>query len=71
MNFFSPGLVYWNKCEPSISFHRVDYGRKECDPGLEEAIKTIIFAAPRSESKELQEVLSEGDYVTNFRYEVY
>ena len=46
-------------------------GRKECDPGLEEAVKTIIFAAPRSESKELQEVLSEGDYVTNFRYEVY
>ena len=35
----------------------VDRPRKECDPGLEEAIKTIIFAAPRSESKELQEVL--------------
>ena len=30
--------------------------RKECDPGLEEAVKTIIYAAPRSESKELQEV---------------
>jgi len=31
---------------------------KECDPGLEEAVKTIIYAAPRSESKELQEVRS-------------
>lgn len=30
--------------------------RKECDPGLEEAVNTIIYAAPRSESKELQEV---------------
>jgi vacuolar protein sorting-associated protein IST1 len=35
-------------------FH--DRNRKECDPGLEEAVKTIIYAAPRSESKELQEV---------------
>ena len=30
--------------------------RKDCDPGLEEAVKTLIYAAPRSESKELQEV---------------
>jgi vacuolar protein sorting-associated protein IST1 len=34
--------------------------RKECDPGLEEAVKTIIYAAPRSESKELQEVHRRG-----------
>lgn len=36
--------------------HKSNDYRKECDPGLEEAIKTIIYAAPRSESKELQEV---------------
>ncbi|PWW74557.1 DUF292-domain-containing protein [Tuber magnatum] len=29
---------------------------KECDPGLEEAVKSIIYAAPRSEIKELQQV---------------
>ena len=28
---------------------------KECDPGLEEAIKSIIYAAPRTEVKELQQ----------------
>lgn len=28
---------------------------KECDPGLEEAIKSIIYAAPRTEIKELQQ----------------
>ena len=27
---------------------------KECDPGLEEAIKSIIYAAPRTDIKELQ-----------------
>lgn len=27
--------------------------RKECDPGLEEAVKTIIYAAPHSDIKEL------------------
>ena len=27
---------------------------KECDPGLEEAIKSIIYAAPRTDVKELQ-----------------
>lgn len=29
---------------------------KECDPGLEEAIKSIIHAAPRTDVKELQQV---------------
>lgn len=28
---------------------------RECDPGLEEAVKSIIYAAPRSEIKELQQ----------------
>ena len=28
---------------------------KECDPGLEEAIKSIIYAAPRTDIKELQQ----------------
>ena len=28
---------------------------KECDPGLEEAVKSIIHAAPRTEIKELQQ----------------
>ena len=28
---------------------------KECDPGLEEAVKSIIHAAPRTEVKELQQ----------------
>ncbi|KAG7004740.1 hypothetical protein G7Y79_00023g053240 [Physcia stellaris] len=28
---------------------------KDCDPGLEEAIKSIIYAAPRTEVKELQQ----------------
>ncbi|KAL2042388.1 hypothetical protein N7G274_004878 [Stereocaulon virgatum] len=28
---------------------------KECDPGLEEAVKSIIYAAPRTEIKELQQ----------------
>lgn len=27
---------------------------KECDPGLEEAVKSIMYAAPRTEVKELQ-----------------
>ncbi|BFZ54984.1 Vacuolar protein sorting-associated protein ist1 [Savitreella phatthalungensis] len=27
---------------------------RECDPGLEEAVKSLIYAAPRSEVKELQ-----------------
>lgn len=30
--------------------------QRECDPGLEEAVKTIIYTAPRSEIKELQQV---------------
>ncbi len=29
---------------------------KDCDPGLEEAVKSIIYAAPRTEVKELQQV---------------
>ena len=29
---------------------------KDCDPGLEEAIKSIIYAAPRTEIKELHQV---------------
>ena len=29
---------------------------KECDPGLEEAVRSIIYAAPRTEIKELQQV---------------
>ena len=29
---------------------------KECDPGLEEPIKSIIYAAPRTDVKELQQV---------------
>ncbi|TGZ78161.1 DUF292-domain-containing protein [Ascodesmis nigricans] len=29
---------------------------KECDPGLEEAVKSLIYAAPRSEIKELHQV---------------
>ncbi|MCJ1287924.1 hypothetical protein MMC26_007276 [Xylographa opegraphella] len=29
---------------------------KECDPGLEEAVKSIIYAAPRTDIKELQTV---------------
>ena len=29
---------------------------KECDPGLEEAVKSLIYAAPRTEVKELQQV---------------
>ena len=29
---------------------------KECDPGLEEAVKSIIHAAPRTEIKELHQV---------------
>ena len=29
---------------------------KECDPGLEEAIKSLIHAAPRTDVKELQQV---------------
>jgi vacuolar protein sorting-associated protein IST1 len=28
---------------------------KECDPGLEEAVKSIIYAAPRTEVRELQQ----------------
>ena len=28
---------------------------KECDPGLEEAVKSIIYAAPRTDIKELQQ----------------
>ena len=28
---------------------------KDCDPGLEEAVKSIIYAAPRTEIKELQQ----------------
>ena len=28
---------------------------KDCDPGLEEAIKSLIYAAPRTEVKELQQ----------------
>lgn len=28
---------------------------KECDPGLEEAVKSIIYAAPRTDVKELQQ----------------
>ncbi|KAL7276538.1 Vacuolar protein sorting-associated protein ist1 [Rhizina undulata] len=31
---------------------------KECDPGLEEAVKSIIYAAPRTEIKELHQVRS-------------
>ncbi|KAA8909276.1 hypothetical protein TRICI_004588 [Trichomonascus ciferrii] len=30
--------------------------QRECDPGLEEAVKTIIYTAPRTEIKELQQV---------------
>jgi len=29
---------------------------KECDPGLEEAVKSLIYAAPRTDVKELQQV---------------
>lgn len=29
---------------------------RECDPGLEEAVKSIMYAAPRTECKELQSV---------------
>lgn len=29
---------------------------KECDPGLEEAVKTIIYSAPRIENKELHNI---------------
>lgn len=29
---------------------------KECDPGLEEAVTTIIYTAPRTEVKELQQI---------------
>lgn len=29
---------------------------KECDPGLEEAVKTIIYAAPRVETRELHTI---------------
>ena len=29
---------------------------KECDPGLEEAIKSLIYAAPRTDVRELQQV---------------
>ena len=29
---------------------------KDCDPGLEEPVKSIIYAAPRTEIKELQQV---------------
>lgn len=29
---------------------------KECDPGLEEAVKTIIYSAPRVESRELHNI---------------
>lgn len=32
-----------------------DRWNRECDPGLEEAIKSIIYAAPRTEIKELQQ----------------
>ena len=28
---------------------------KDCDPGLEEAVKSVIYAAPRTEIKELQQ----------------
>lgn len=28
---------------------------KECDPGLEEAVKSLIYSAPRTEIKELQQ----------------
>lgn len=31
---------------------------RECDPGLEEAIKSIIYAAPRTDIKELSQVRS-------------
>lgn len=30
--------------------------QRECDPGLEEAVKTVIYTAPRTEIKELQQV---------------
>lgn len=30
--------------------------QRECDPGLEEAVKTIIYTAPRTEIKELHQV---------------
>ena len=29
---------------------------KECDPGLEEAVKSLLYAAPRTEIKELHTV---------------
>ncbi len=29
---------------------------RECDPGLEEAVKSLIYAAPRTDVKELQQV---------------
>jgi vacuolar protein sorting-associated protein IST1 len=31
---------------------------KECDPGLEEAVKSIIYAAPRTDVRELQQARS-------------
>ncbi len=36
--------------------------QRECDPGLEEAIKSLIYAAPRSEVKELLTVRSPQKY---------
>merc|ERR1711964_212079 len=32
------------------------HGAQTCDPGLEEAVKSLIYAAPRTDVKELQQV---------------
>jgi Regulator of Vps4 activity in the MVB pathway len=55
VNYCSHGSACWSKC----GFPKFTdlICRKDCDPALEEAVKTIIYAAPRSESKELLEVL--------------
>ena len=50
--------------EQTVTLYRFithkEYGRgawkRDCDPGLEEAVKSIIYAAPRTEIKELQQV---------------
>lgn len=48
------------KCVTALNQQNIERGliqdSRECDPGLEEAIKSIIYAAPRTEIKELQQV---------------
>lgn len=59
MNCYLHGSVCWRESKSDSVGECGDIVadvERECDPGLEEAVKSIIFAAPRTEVKELKAV---------------